>query len=93
MDSVEHNGCPGNVKHFSQTSKKLEKGSYVGDTATPRSVLGFHLLGDNQRQAGPHTRSHFRTVRNDRNRSIGRDGNEDARVDHCAVRHLSGTGL
>jgi len=39
MDSVEHNGFVHEWKHFSQTSKKLEKGSYVGDTATHRSVL------------------------------------------------------
>jgi hypothetical protein len=39
MDSVEHNGFVQEWKTFSQTSKKLEKGSYVGDTATHRSVL------------------------------------------------------
>ena len=39
MDSVEHNGFVHEWKHFSQTSKKLEKGSYVGDTATHKSVL------------------------------------------------------
>ena len=57
------------------------------------SPVGFHFLGDNQRQAGPDARSHFRTVCEDRDRSIGGDGNEDARVDHRAVRHLSGAGL
>ncbi len=55
--------------------------------------VGFHFLGDDQRQTGAHTRSHFGTVRKDRHRSIGCDGNEDARVDHRAVRHLSGAGL
>ncbi len=39
MDSVEHNGFVHEWKHFSPTSKKLEKGSYVGDTATYKSVL------------------------------------------------------
>jgi hypothetical protein len=39
MDSVEHNGFVHEWEHFSQTSKKLEKGSYVGDTATHKSVL------------------------------------------------------
>jgi len=39
MDSVEHNGFVHEWKHFSQTSKKLKKGSYVGDTATHKSVL------------------------------------------------------
>lgn len=39
MDSVEHNGFVHEWKHFSQTSKKLEKGTYVGDTATHKSVL------------------------------------------------------
>ena len=55
--------------------------------------IGFHFLGDDQRQAGPDTGSHFRTVRNDGHRSIGCDGNEDARIDHRAMRHLSGAGL
>src|SRR5712671_6128685 len=53
--------------------------------------LGLHFLGDDQRQAGPDTGSHFGAMRHDRNRSIGGEGNEDARVDHRAVRHLSGT--
>ncbi len=55
--------------------------------------IGFHFLGDNQRQAGPDTGSHFGPVRNDGHRPIGGDGNEDARVDHRAMRHLSGAGL
>src|ERR1700716_1035168 len=55
--------------------------------------IGLHFLSHNQRQAGPDTRSHFGAVRHDRHGSIGCNGNEDARVDHSAVRHLSGTSL
>ncbi len=55
--------------------------------------VGLHFLGHDQRQAGSDTRSHLGTVRHDGHRSIGCDGDEDARVDHGAVRHLSGAGL
>ncbi len=55
--------------------------------------IGFHFLGHDQRQAGPHPRSHFGAVRHDRHRAVGCDGNEHAGIDHGAVRHLAGAGL
>ena len=35
----------------------------------------------------------FRRIVGDQQGSVGRNGNKDARVDHDAVRHLSGAGL
>ena len=55
--------------------------------------VGLHLLGDDQRQAGADAGAHFGTMRHDRNGPVGRDGDEDARVDHGAVRHRAGAGL
>ena len=55
--------------------------------------VGFHLFGDDHRQAGADTGSHLGAVRDDRNRSVGCDGNENARVDHGTVRHLVRAGL
>ena len=55
--------------------------------------VGLHLLGNDQGQAGANARSHLGTMGHDRHGSVGCDGNEDARVDHGAVRHLVGAGL
>jgi hypothetical protein len=46
-----------NGKHFSPTSKKLEKGSYAGDTATPRSVLEHNSQQEGQAPAAGLRRS------------------------------------
>ena len=39
MDSVEHNGFVQEWKTFLANIEEVGKGSYVGDTATHRSVL------------------------------------------------------
>ncbi len=55
--------------------------------------VGFHLLGDDHRQAGADAGSHFGAMRHDGHGSVRRDGDEHARIDHDAVRHLAGAGL
>ena len=58
----------------------------------PRPV-GLHFLGHDQRQAGSDPRSHLGAVRHDGDGPVGGDGDEDARIDHGAVRHVRSTGL
>ena len=53
----------------------------------------FAKSGDDQRQAGAHAGTHLGAVRDDGDHAIGRDGDEHARIDHHAMRHLGGTGL
>ncbi len=55
--------------------------------------VGFHLLGDDQRQAGPHAGSHLGAVADDGDDAVGRDRDEHAGIDHGAVRHLRCAGL
>ncbi len=51
--------------------------------------VGFHFFRDDQGQAGADAGSHLGAVRHDRHDAIGRDRDEDARIDHGAVRHLA----
>src|SRR5262249_36815636 len=55
--------------------------------------VGFHLLGDDQRQAGAHASAHLRAVRDDGDDAVGRDRDAHARADHATVRHLPGASL
>ncbi len=55
--------------------------------------VGFHFLRHDQRQAGAHACSHLGAVRDDRYDAVGSDRDEDARIDHDAVRHLARAGL
>ena len=49
--------------------------------------IGFHLVGHHHGQAGAGTGSHFRTMGDDGDRAIRRDGNKDMRIPHHATGH------
>ena len=55
--------------------------------------VGFHFLGDDQRQAGAHARSHLGAMRDDGDGPVGGDRDEHLGVDDDAMRHLAGAGF
>src|SRR6516162_5045007 len=55
--------------------------------------IGFHLLGDDQWQAGADASAHLGTMRDDGDGSLGCNCHEHSWVDDGTVRHLARTGL
>ena len=54
--------------------------------------VGFELVGDDHRQAGADAGAHLGAMGDDGHDPVGRDRDEDVRVDDRAVRHRAGAG-